>query len=86
MEVVLEKNGVKVVITDNGIGREKAMEIRQQKLNKYKSLGMKVTQDRLSIFAKGHSKPVVTIDDLFDEDQNPSGTRVEIFIKTNLFD
>ncbi|MFY0673604.1 MAG: histidine kinase [Bacteroidia bacterium] len=78
--------GIKVEIEDNGIGRKKAAEIRSQKLDRYKSLGMQVTQDRLKLWSTGKEEPTVSITDLFDEDKNPVGTRVEVFIKVSLFD
>lgn len=86
LKVTIQDEGLFFVIEDNGIGRERAAEIRQQKLSKYKSLGMRVTQDRLNIWAKGQKSPAVKIIDLFDENNHPSGTRVEVFMKGILFD
>lgn len=80
------KEGIKVTIEDNGIGRVKAAEIRVQKLIKYKSLGMQVTQDRLKLWSSSQEEPTVSITDLFDEGKEPAGTRVEVFIKVSLFD
>lgn len=75
-----------VIIEDNGIGRGKAQEIRNQKLNKYKSLGMQVTQDRLSLWSANAQKPSVSVEDLFDKENKPLGTRVKIFINVSFFD
>lgn len=86
MSIAGREDGLFVVIEDNGIGRTRAAEIRQQKLSKYKSLGMRVTQDRLNIWAKGGNSPAVRIIDLFDDNNEPCGTRVEVFIKGILFD
>lgn len=69
-----------ILIEDNGVGREKAKQIRQQKLVKYKSLGMSVTQSRLELWSDTNS-PVVQIIDLKDDNNNPLGTRVEIVVK-----
>jgi ligand-binding sensor domain-containing protein len=80
------EEGVKVIIEDNGIGRKKAAEIRSQKLDKYKSLGMQVTQDRLKLWSSSQEEPTVSITDLFDNNNQPVGTRVEVFIKVSLFD
>jgi hypothetical protein len=69
-------------ITDNGIGREKAAEIRRtMPLKNYKSLGMKITEDRLKILNEiNNSQLSVTITDLKDANNQPLGTRVELFV------
>jgi two-component sensor histidine kinase len=69
-------------IADNGIGREQSR--IYNKLNKpfHKSVGMKITQDRINIFnqAPGSTESVKIID-LFDEQQNAAGTKIEFAIK-----
>ncbi|MCW3078465.1 MAG: signal transduction histidine kinase, LytS [Bacteroidetes bacterium] len=69
-------------ITDNGIGREKAAEIkRTMPGNKHKSLGMQITEDRLKILNEvNNSRLSVTITDLKDSDNNSEGTKVELYI------
>lgn len=77
---------LRIVIEDNGIGRERAKKIRNQKLGTYKSLGMEVTQDRLSLWGTGDDSAQIEITDLFDSEKDPVGTRVEITITTTIFD
>ncbi|MBL7932374.1 MAG: histidine kinase [Bacteroidia bacterium] len=69
-------------IEDNGIGREKAAEIRRtMPVKKYKSLGMKITEDRLKILNEiNNSQLSVTITDLKGADNQAMGTRVELFV------
>lgn len=69
-------------ITDNGIGREKSSEIKHtMPFRKYKSLGMKITEDRLKIINEiNNSRLSVTITDLKDEFGNATGTKVELFV------
>lgn len=69
-------------VTDNGIGREKARQIRQLSNKKdHKSMGMRITQDRLEIINRLQGSNLsLAITDLFDDNGNPAGTRVEIFI------
>ena len=72
-----------VSIADNGIGREKAMEINKKKVFKYKnkSMGMSVTNDRLTILNQYQQQNIaVQIIDLKDEKGNALGTRVDIRI------
>lgn len=72
-------------ITDNGIGRQKAGEIkRTMPVSKHKSLGMQITEDRLKILNDmNNSKLSVTITDLKDAANNPAGTQVELYIPIN---
>ena len=81
-------NGLLVCkIEDNGIGRAKAQEIEQRKVSRHKSLGIKVTEERISgLFALLDYKMEVVTEDLFEikrppeETLQPSGTRVTISI------
>jgi ligand-binding sensor domain-containing protein len=77
-----ENNFLICTITDNGIGREKASEIRRtMPVQKYKSLGMKITEDRLKILNEiNHSQLSVTVTDLKNSSNEPIGTRVELFV------
>jgi len=69
-------------IADNGIGREKAAEIRHtMPVKNYKSLGMKITEDRLKILNEiNNSQLSVTITDLKDANNKALGTKVELFV------
>jgi len=69
-------------IVDNGIGREKASEIRRMMpVKNHKSLGMKITEDRLKILNEiNNSQLSVTITDLKDADNKSLGTKVELFV------
>ena len=74
-------------IEDNVIGRTKAREIEQAKISKHRSLGIKVTDERIATLSTLLDYKIdVTIEDLCeqkqtsaDEDQ-PLGTRVTITI------
>ena len=85
---VQRNNGMLVCgIEDNGIGRTKAREIEQAKISKHRSLGIKVTDERIATLSTLLDYKIdVTIEDLCeqkqtsaDEDQ-PLGTRVTITI------
>ncbi len=76
-----DKEYLRCIVEDDGIGREKAAEIRSRSGLKHKSKGMEITQKRLEILNKSNkSQPNVIITDLLDENHNPTGTRVEILI------
>ena len=68
------------VVEDNGVGRERAMEIKNQSgKSKHRSLGMQVTQERLDILnEKTEEEVFVRFVDLKDDQGKPIGTRVEL--------
>lgn len=80
--VRLQKNTLVCSIIDDGIGREKARELRQLSRRKdHQSLGMKITHDRLELINRLHGSQLsLTITDLKAEDGSAAGTRVDIFI------
>jgi len=68
-------------IQDNGIGREKANQLREQSGIKRQPRGMMITQERLDILNKQRRKSFsVKVIDLKDDQGQASGTRVEITI------
>lgn len=68
-------------IEDNGIGREKAMELRKSKSIQHVPLGTRITETRLSLISSLYgSRMRITYTDLKDKDGNATGTRVELNI------
>lgn len=75
------KIGIECLIEDNGIGREKALQLKQQTVIKQQSMGMKVSKERLNLLGKlYHDKPDIKIIDLKNKKGEAVGTRVEIHI------
>jgi sensor histidine kinase YesM len=71
IDISLSKKGniLYASVTDNGVGRTA----------KHESLGIKLTQDRLNTLNETrHVDANFTITDLFDEQQQPAGTKVEL--------
>lgn len=69
-------------ITDNGIGRTKAEEIKSVTGENRKSLGLKLTAERLALFNEDSLVSTSwTIDDVRDEDGNIAGTKVMLHIR-----
>jgi len=66
----LDKDCILCSIEDNGVGREKAMEIKNGKKENHRSLGTSITESRLRLVNT----------DRKDDDGKASGTRVEICI------
>lgn len=76
-----EKNNVlTLTIEDNGIGREKSALLKKD--IDHKPLATKITKERLKLIARRHKRKItMQIEDLYDENNNPAGTRV-VFHKT----
>ena len=65
-------------VEDNGIGRERSGNINY--FNGHESTGIKTVASRLSLISGLSADELINIIDLYDENQNPRGTRVEIKI------
>ncbi|MEO8085210.1 MAG: two-component regulator propeller domain-containing protein [Bacteroidota bacterium] len=69
------------IIEDNGIGRLAAATIKNKKLLKNESLGMKMTEERMQMLERITNKKVkIVVVDLKSERGEATGTRVEIEI------
>jgi len=68
------------IIEDNGVGREKARELQERSLIKTKSMGMKITEERLRLLSKEKLEQLISITDIKDSLDHALGTRVEINI------
>ncbi len=78
-----DKGHVSIEIVDNGVGRTMAEVNKENRVLKRKSLGIRITKERLANFAKDYqNKFDVAIMDLFDENGNPNGTKVILDIPT----
>ncbi len=76
-------NFIDISITDNGVGRDASEIIKKNRVLKRKSVGIAITKERLANFAKDYQNTFdVTINDLFDKDNNAIGTRVVLHIPT----
>ncbi len=75
-----EDTVLKCQIEDNGVGRERALQLQQKSVWKKKSLGVKITEERLKLFGKELQKKLVKITDLKDAVGSALGTRVEVEI------
>ncbi|WP_411029548.1 tetratricopeptide repeat protein [Spongiimicrobium sp. 3-5] len=84
LQVSKENNQfIDIFITDNGVGRDVAEEIKERKVLKRKSVGIDITKERLSNFSKDYENSFhVKIVDLHDEKQQSIGTRIELRIPT----
>ena len=65
IEVSQEDNYLFVKVIDNGIGRRKAEELASKSATKHKSMGLKITADRIAMMRRANSdESVIKINDL----------------------
>ena len=70
------------IIRDNGIGRKKAALLKSKSVERYKSMGLQITAERMALLTGTDAKgPFFTIEDLYDEDGNATGTQVTLTIR-----
>jgi tetratricopeptide (TPR) repeat protein len=68
-----------ISITDDGIGRKRAAELKSRTSTQYASHGTRVTAERIELLnEKYKSGAEVTVEDLETEDMEPAGTKVII--------
>ena len=77
-----ENNLLHCSIVDNGIGRKAAATLKSKSAETQKSMGLKITKERLALFngAPEHQN-ILEIEDLFDKDGRAAGTRVLLTIR-----
>lgn len=78
---IKEKNTIRCIIEDNGVGREAAMKIKDRNAKTHKSMGISITKNRLEVLNKSDEFRVsVKINDVYLDDKSVGGTQVEIII------
>jgi tetratricopeptide (TPR) repeat protein len=77
IEIEQEDSHLYVKISDDGVGRQKAAELAVKSTTRQKSMGLKLTADRIAIFQNsiGNESPVI-INDLTYPDGSAAGTEV----------
>lgn len=69
------------VIEDDGVGREKAQELKEKRSILHKSFATKATESRLNLLNYGKERKIgVVYEDLKNDNNDAIGTRVEIII------
>ncbi len=80
IDISIVNNLLKIVIEDNGIGRERSVEYKKK--DTHNPVAMKLTEERLEMMKQSinANKISITIVDLYDQEKKPCGTRVELFL------
>lgn len=79
----LQEHLLNCTIADNGVGRQKADQLKNSKSHKEKSLGIQITKSRLSLFNGAQQESeYYNIEDVVDEKGIVDGTKVTLKIKS----
>ena len=82
IELSMEVNVLQCVIADDGIGREKAAELKSKSAENEKSMGLQITAQRLALINQNNNvQTFYTIEDITDETKNIAGTKVTLKIR-----
>ncbi|MEO6723277.1 MAG: histidine kinase, partial [Ferruginibacter sp.] len=73
----LENNFIRYIVQDNGVGRAKALEIKNNNKPEHQSYGIQITTERIHLHNRNGKPGDIVITDMMDEDK-PGGTIVEI--------
>ena len=81
IDLGMENNIIECVIADDGIGREKAAELKSKSVEREKSLGLQITTQRLALLNQNKNvQTFYTIEDISDESKKILGTKVIVKI------
>jgi hypothetical protein len=77
----VHESGVQVIVIDNGVGRAKSKSFNTKNPTSKKSLGLRITEDRVELIKKIYKIDAsVKVIDLHNEQGIPSGTEVQIVL------
>ena len=82
INISLEKDYIKYTVMDNGVGRQKAMELNAINKSGHISYGIEIAQKRISMHNHNEVHPGVVITDLTNNNM-PTGTRVQFWLWVN---
>ena len=72
-----QENLLQLTITDDGVGRSRAIELKSKSASHRKSFGLKMTSERIALVNQLYQTHTqVTINDLVDAEGQPAGTEV----------
>jgi LytS/YehU family sensor histidine kinase len=73
-------------VKDNGIGRDASAKLQQKRKEKYTSLGIAISTQRLKLmYVDYNCEELVKITDLYDESGSSTGTCVDLRIPIEIF-
>ena len=84
IDVYVDENNTIIEIRDNGVGREKAKQLKSKTGDHHKSHGISLTEERLTLMQKLKGvRSDIIIEDLYDMKNEPCGTKIKIILYQN---
>jgi len=83
IRIMMQQEGTQllVIVEDNGIGRKQAMQYKSAEHIEYQSKGMALTADRIKLISAIYGCKIdVSVEDIVDDNGQPRGTRVIIYL------
>ena len=81
IEAAQDEDHLLIKITDDGIGRKQAAELASKSAIRHKSMGLKITADRIAMLHKSNGiESPVKINDLVNPDGSAAGTEVILIL------
>ncbi|RYY60184.1 MAG: tetratricopeptide repeat protein [Chitinophagaceae bacterium] len=78
---ICRENSLQITVTDNGVGRARAAELKSKSAAAHKSFGMSITHERIELINQMYQTSMsVVLNDLLDEQGNAAGTEVVLDI------
>lgn len=80
-----EDNSIVCFIVDSGIGRKKSFELKNNSNRNHKSLGTKISENRIKLLNAIYKKNLkIEYTDLYDEHGNACGTQVKVILPSQI--
>ena len=81
LEVSQKDGQLVIIISDNGIGRERSSKLKSRSREEKRSLGLDITKDRLDLISKLYNfHASMDIEDVYDEEGASRGTKIVVRI------
>ncbi len=82
VQIGIKNEIIRYSIIDNGVGRQRALQIKNINKPEHISYGIEISTERVHLYNKNGNEKNVLITDLYT-DGKPSGTKVEVYINLN---
>ncbi len=82
VKIGVKDDTITYLIADNGVGRQKAMQIKNLNKPEHISYGIQISTERIHLYNKNGKEKDVVLTDLYNNGM-PAGTQVEVCIRIN---
>ncbi|MEM9024827.1 MAG: histidine kinase, partial [Bacteroidota bacterium] len=81
LRFAIENQALRCTIEDNGVGRARARELKANQSSLHQSFSTRATDQRIAMLNLQHHQQIrLTVTDLTDANNQPTGTRVDVYL------